>query len=134
VKTVIVNGVFDILHRGHLRLLEFARAQGDRLTVAIDSDRRARRNKGPGRPINTENERKIMLEALRWVDQVFIFDADQDLINIISQHDIMVKGSDHRGSVVIGQDYCRELIWFDRIDGYSTTNKIQDIIAGRQLP
>jgi len=134
VKTVVVNGVFDILHQGHLRLLEFASTQGDRVTVAIDSDRRARQLKGAGRPVNTEHERRTMLEALRWVDQVIIFDTDQDLINIINQHDAMVKGSDHRGGTVIGQEQCRELIWFDRIDGYSTTNKIQDIIAGRQLP
>jgi rfaE bifunctional protein nucleotidyltransferase chain/domain len=133
IKRVLVNGTFDVLHIGHLALLEFACKQGDHLTVAIDSDRRVRQNKGPWRPINTEQERRMMLEALRWVDQVIIFDTDQDLINIIDQHDAMVKGSDHRGGTVIGQEQCRELIWFDRIDGYSTTNKIQDIIAGRQL-
>jgi len=70
-----------------------------------------------------------MLEALRWVDQVIIFDTDTDLINIIRRHDAMVKGSDYKESSVIGAMHCQELIWFDRIDGYSTTNKIQDIIA-----
>ena len=130
-KKVVVNGTFDILHLGHLELLKFASQQGDVLTVAIDSDRRVTEKKGRTRPVNNEHERRVMLEAVRWVDRVIIFDSDQELINIIAQADVMVKGSDYRGQPVTGQEQCRELIWFERIDGYSTTKKIQDIVTGR---
>lgn len=123
---VIVNGTFDILHPGHVALLDFARSQGDHVTVAIDSDRRVRRLKGPDRPINDQNTRQIMLAALRSVDAVKIFDTDQDLIDIISQADVMVKGSDYRDQPIIGADLC-PIVFFDRLHEYSTTTQIQSI-------
>ncbi len=131
-KVVFVNGTFDVLHMGHLALLEFARRQGDWLIVGIDSDRRVRELKGSGRPVNSQQERQALLAALRCVDEVKIFDTDQDLIDMISAADAMVKGSDYLELPVIGREQCRELIFFDRIDGYSSTQKIQDIAAGRQ--
>jgi rfaE bifunctional protein nucleotidyltransferase chain/domain len=127
-KQVVVNGTFDILHSGHLALLNHARSLGDRLTVAIDSDQRVKRLKGPSRPINTELERQEMLANLRAVDEVKIFETDQDLIDIVSQADVMVKGSEYRDQSIIGRTYCKELVFFERIDGYSTTKKIQDIV------
>jgi D-beta-D-heptose 7-phosphate kinase/D-beta-D-heptose 1-phosphate adenosyltransferase len=127
-KRVVVNGTFDILHSGHLALLNHARSLGDRLTVAIDSDQRVKRLKGSSRPINTELERQEMLANLRAVDEVKIFETDQDLIDIVSQADVMVKGSEYRDQSIIGRTYCKELVFFDRIDGYSTTKKIQDIV------
>ena len=127
-KQVVVNGTFDILHSGHLALLNHARSLGDRLTVAIDSDQRVKRLKGSSRPINTERERQEMLANLRAVDEVKIFETDQDLIDIVSQADVMVKGSEYRDQSIIGRTYCKELVFFDRIDGYSTTKKIQDIV------
>lgn len=132
-RDVFVNGTFDVLHAGHLALLEFARAQGDYLIVAIDSDRRVRELKGPQRPVNNQWERSTMLQAIRWVNEVKIFDSDQELIDMIAAADVMVKGSDYRDQPIVGQDHCRELIFFERIDGYSSTKKIQDIVAGRQL-
>jgi rfaE bifunctional protein nucleotidyltransferase chain/domain len=127
-KKVFVNGTFDILHRGHLEMLLFARNQGDYLTVAIDSDRRVKELKGSNRPINDMMERATLLTYIRPIDQVVVFDTDKELIKLISEHDIMVKGSDYRGKPIIGENVCKELIFFELINGYSTTNKIQDII------
>ena len=126
-RRIIVNGTFDILHRGHLELLQFARNQGDYLTVAIDSDRRVKELKGNSRPINDMNERGILLMYLKPVDQVVVFDTDTELVELIQQHDAMIKGSDYRGKSIVGEDVCKELIFFEVINGYSTTNKIQDI-------
>lgn len=126
-RKIFVNGTFDILHRGHLEMLLFARKQGDYLTVAIDSDRRVKALKGEARPINDANERMFMLSCLKPVDSVVIFDTDEDLINLIAQHDVMVKGSDYKGKHIIGLNDCKELIFFELINGYSTTRKIQDI-------
>jgi D-beta-D-heptose 7-phosphate kinase/D-beta-D-heptose 1-phosphate adenosyltransferase len=128
-KRIIVNGTFDILHSGHLALLNHARSLGDYLVVAIDSDRRVQELKGTDRPINTQQERQELLSNLRAVDEVRIFDCDQELVDIIAQCAIMVKGSDYEGKTIVGQDVCKELIFFKLINGYSTTNKIQNIIS-----
>ena len=127
-KRVFVNGTFDVLHLGHLAMLNFAKGLGDCLVVAIDSDERVRRIKGPSRPINTVHERKTLLENLKAVDEVQIFDTDQDLIDIISSCDVMVKGGDYRTLPIIGKDNIAEIVLFDRIDEYSSTKKIQSII------
>jgi D-beta-D-heptose 7-phosphate kinase/D-beta-D-heptose 1-phosphate adenosyltransferase len=128
-KKIIVNGTFDIIHVGHLKLLDYAKSLGDHLTVAIDTDERIKSKKGRSRPINNEYERKLMLEFLKPVDQVIIFGTDQELIDIIKQCDIMVKGSDYKGKSVIGETYCKQVIYYDRIEQYSTTKKIQDIVT-----
>lgn len=130
-KKIFVNGTFDIVHRGHLEMLLFARKQGDFLTVAIDSDRRVKELKGEDRPINDQLERATLLTYLRPVDQVVIFDTDEELIDLISKHDAMVKGSDYKDKQIIGLDVCKKLIFFDLIDGYSTTQKIQYITSRR---
>ena len=124
---IVVNGTFDVIHPGHLALLNYAKSLGDFLIVAIDSDDRVRQLKGPKRPINTQTERKLLLENLKAVDQVVIFNSSEELVDIIRQCAIMVKGSDYRGKSVIGEANC-QVIYFDRIDEYSSTNKIQGII------
>ena len=127
-KTIFVNGTFDILHPGHVQLLNYARSLGDSLIVAIDSDRRVQELKGKDRPINSEDDRKFMLENLRSVDTVLFFDSDQELEDICRLYNpIMVKGSDYRGRTIIGQQYCKEIVFYDRIEPYSTTRTIQDI-------
>lgn len=126
-KRILVNGTFDIVHPGHLALLNYARSLGDFLVVAIDSDRRVRELKGPSRPLNNEQERRLLLENLRAVDEVRVFDSDQELVDIVASCAIMVKGSDYRGQPIVGQEVCQELIFFERIDGYSSTAKIQHI-------
>jgi rfaE bifunctional protein nucleotidyltransferase chain/domain len=127
-KKVFVNGTFDIIHRGHLELLTFARDQGDWLTVAIDSDRRVKQLKGHSRPINSMAERADLLRHLRAVDQVVVFDTDEELITLISQCNVMVKGSDYQDKHIVGADVCKEIIFFERLNGYSTTEKIQHIV------
>lgn len=125
---VFVNGTFDIIHFGHLQLLNYARSLGESLTVGIDSDERVKEKKGPSRPINNVCERQALLENLRSVDRVCVFNSDEELIQLIKDCDIMVKGSDYKGKSVIGETYCKNVIYFDRINEYSSTQKIQDII------
>jgi D-beta-D-heptose 7-phosphate kinase/D-beta-D-heptose 1-phosphate adenosyltransferase len=129
---VFVNGTFDILHVGHLALLEYAFNQGEMLTVAIDSDRRVQELKGSNRPINNQQDRKTMLKFLYMVDEVYVFDTDQELMELIKQHcDIMVKGSDYQGRPIIGSEYCKEIKFYERIEKYSTTEIIQRIANRR---
>lgn len=133
-KKVIVNGTFDILHLGHLRLLEYARSFPESYVyVLIDSDRRVRELKGKDRPIHNEYERASFLFALKSVDRVDVFDTDQELVNYIKnfEPDVMVKGSDYKDKPIIGAEYCKEIKFYDRLEKYSTTNKIQDIIDRR---
>jgi rfaE bifunctional protein nucleotidyltransferase chain/domain len=110
-KTVFVNGTFDILHRGHLALLSYARSLGDNVIVAIDTDERVRELKGQTRPINSCIDRMIMLQSLKTVDKVFSFSTDQELEDLVktTQPDIMVVGSDWKGKSVIGSMHSAEL-------------------------
>ncbi len=127
---VFVNGTFDLLHRGHLELLNFAKSLGDKVYVGIDTDRRVSEKKGPTRPIYNQEERKFFLENLKSVHKVNLFDSDFELeamINFI-QPDVMVVGSDWKGKSVIGSMYASKLVFFSRIGDYATTKTIQGII------
>ena len=124
---VIVNGTFDIIHPGHLALLNYAKSLGDSLIVAIDTDDRVKELKGPSRPINNQYERKLLLENLQAVDEVYLFGSKEELIDLIGECDIMVKGSDYQGKSVVGETNCKQVIYFDRIDEYSSTKKIEHI-------
>jgi len=129
-KKIIVNGTFDIVHVGHLRLLEYARSYPNSYVyVLIDSDDRIKKLKGPQRPINNEYERASLLAALRSVDKVDIFNTDDELRNYIKNYepDIMIKGSDYIDKPIIGSEFCKQIIFYDRLNKYSTTQKIQDI-------
>lgn len=127
---VIVNGTFDIVHRGHIELLNYAKSTGNYLLVCIDTDRRVKKLKGKTRPINNQNDRKFLLENLKSVDRVELFDSEEELENILKafEPDIMVKGSDYRDKPIVGSQYCKEIIFIDLVNGYSTTNTIRRII------
>ena len=127
---IIVNGSFDIIHLGHIRLMQHAKSFPNAYVyVLIDSDRRIKQLKGEDRPINTEYERASLLAELKSVDRVDVFDTDEELVNLIRDYkpDIMVKGSDYKGKPIIGAEFCKEIKFYDRLEKYSTTNKIQDI-------
>ena len=126
-KNIWVNGCFDILHRGHLELFKFAKSQGSFLVVGIDSDKRVKFNKGNSRPINNQEDRKFFLECIKYIDKVIVFDSDYELETCISLHNIdyLIVGSDYKDRKVIGSQYAKEVIFFDRIGNYSTTNILE---------
>jgi cytidyltransferase-like protein len=117
-----VNGTFDVFHPGHLALLKYAANKGE-LHVGIDSDRRVTENKGPNRPVFTVEQRKELLESLKFVHRVYVFDSDEGLIESIKKSEamIMVIGSDYEKKKIIGRDLFRGIIFFDRIRGISST-------------
>jgi len=129
---VMVNGTFDILHRGHLQMLQYAKSLGNHLLVAIDTDQRVKELKGNSRPINNQNDRRYMLESLRYVDTVYFFDSTEELIELMKKYqpDVYVKGSDwKKDRQSTAHQYCNKVIYYDRVENYSTTNTIQDIIT-----
>jgi rfaE bifunctional protein nucleotidyltransferase chain/domain len=126
-KTVFVNGCFDILHRGHIELFKYAKFLGDYLVVGIDSDSRVKGLKGDSRPFNDQRDREFLLNSIKYIDRVKVFNSEEDLINLIKfeSPDIMVVGSDYKGKKVIGSEFCGELVFFDRIPKYSTTDILE---------
>ena len=120
------SGCFDILRRGHIELFKYAKSLGDELVVGIDSDEKVKKDKGKNRPINTLQDRMLMLQSIEFIDKVIPFDSTDELRKTIRWYkpDIMVIGSDWRGKDVIGQEFAGKLIFFDRIKGYSTTDII----------
>ena len=129
-RIVFTNGVFDILHPGHVRYLQAARRHGDLLIVGLNSDASVRRNKGPLRPINPENERAEVVAALACVDAVSIFDEDtpEAIIRRV-QPDILVKGADWPADQIVGRDTVEarggQVILEPVEQGYSTTRLIE---------
>tara|TARA_Y100001963_G_C6446249_1_gene293725 strand:- start:45 stop:446 length:402 start_codon:yes stop_codon:yes gene_type:complete len=126
-KIIWTNGCFDVLHRGHIELFKYAKSLGDRLYVGIDTDEKVKRDKGKDRPVNKLNDRKFLLESIKYIDKVFIFNDREDLESLIkmSEPDTMVIGSDWKGKTVVGEQYAKNLVFFDRIEGYSTTNILE---------
>lgn len=104
-RVVLTNGCFDLLHAGHVRLLEAARAEGDLLVVALNSDASVRRNKGGGRPLMPARERAEALAALEAVDRVVIYDEDTPAETIAALlPDVLVKGADWAQDAIVGRD------------------------------
>ena len=127
-KTVFVNGCFDVLHVGHIRLLEFAKSQGDLLIVALDTDEKVKKAKGHDRPYNALEVRKEVIESIKHVDLVLDFDSDDALINLFNtlKPDVRVLGSDWQGKKIVGEDCIKDVKYFRRVDGYSTTKILQN--------
>ena len=119
---VWVNGTFDVLHVGHIKLLEFA-SQFGILRVGIDTDKRVKELKGVDRPFNTQDDRKKMLESIKYVDEVVFFDSREELINSVKEFspDIMVVGDDYKGETVFGSEYAKKLVFFEKVPNYSSS-------------
>jgi len=123
---VFTNGCFDILHIGHVRCLEYAKKQGDYLVVGLNSDTSVKKLKGEDRPFNAQSLRKEMLEALRCVDEVIIFEEDTPYNLIFKiKPDIIVKGGDYTHDEVVGNGIAEVKI-FNFVDGHSTTNILKN--------
>jgi rfaE bifunctional protein nucleotidyltransferase chain/domain len=127
-RVVFVNGTFDLLHRGHIELLNYAKSLGDKLVVAIDADARVKSLKSCDRPIISQEDRKFHLQNLKSVDLVEIFYHDIDIENLILKHKacIMVKGSDYKDKPVLGSNLL-QIKYYDRTE-HSTTKTIQHIV------
>ena len=125
-KTIFTNGCFDIIHRGHLELLKYCKAQG-RVVVGLNSDSSVKRLKGQFRPFFSEQDRKFILQSIKYVDEVIVFKEDTPLETIINlKPDIIVKGGDYEPENVVGHGLCEVKI-FNYVDGYSTTNILEGI-------
>jgi len=139
-RVVFTNGVFDLLHPGHVRYLQAARREGDALVVGINSDRSARANKGEGRPLTPAAERAEILAALACVDGVVIFDEETpDAIVKALEPDVLVKGADWPADQIVGRDTVEarggRVVRMPVEEGYSTTAIIEKIKnAPRQGP
>jgi rfaE bifunctional protein nucleotidyltransferase chain/domain len=131
-RVVFTNGVFDILHPGHVRYLTEARRHGDALIVAVNSDRSVRAIKGPERPINPEAERAEVIAALAVVDAAVVFDEDtpHEIIQLI-EPDVLVKGADWAADRIVGRDIVEArggvVIRVPIEQGHSTTNIVDKL-------
>ena len=123
-KTVWVNGCFDILHRGHYELFNYAKSLGDLLIVGIDSDEKVSKDKGSDRPFNNISDRIYALESLKAIDAVEVFSSKEHLEYILAglQPDILVVGSDWKNKEIVGGNSAKKIVYFNRIGDYSTTN------------
>jgi D-beta-D-heptose 7-phosphate kinase/D-beta-D-heptose 1-phosphate adenosyltransferase len=133
-KVVFTNGVFDLVHPGHVRYLRAARAEGDALVVAVNSDRSVRANKAAGRPVIPDRERVELVAAFDFVDAAFVFDEDtpKRVIAVI-QPDVLVKGADWPSDRIVGRDTVESrggrVLLAPVVEGYSTTTILERIRA-----
>jgi D-beta-D-heptose 7-phosphate kinase/D-beta-D-heptose 1-phosphate adenosyltransferase len=136
-RIVFTNGVFDLLHPGHVRYLQEARALGDLLIVGLNADESVRRNKGPERPITREHERAEILAALRCVSAVVVFaeDTPAEIIRLV-QPDVLVKGADWAADRIVGRDTVEarggRVVLVPVEQGYSTTSIVERIRSSAQ--
>ena len=132
-RKIFTNGCFDILNPGHLALLKYCATMGDYVLVGIDSDRRVQEMKAQNRPIQNQEIRRIMLLNLKWVNDVVIFDTDEELEQLVKNYDpyCMIVGSDWQDKKVIGSEHAEVIGYFERIDEYSTSKIVESIIDGR---
>lgn len=132
---VFTNGVFDILHRGHVEYLYAARALGDQLVIGLNTDASVARLKGPDRPINPEDDRAFVLAGLACVDYITLFDEDTPLVLISALlPDVLVKGGDYTPATIVGRAEVEaaggRVVTIPLVTGRSTTETVQRIRGG----
>jgi rfaE bifunctional protein nucleotidyltransferase chain/domain len=127
-KTIWTNGCFDIIHAGHIELFKYAKSHGDTLFVGIDSDERVKSLKGESRPINSQADRKSVLESIRYIDKVFVFDSVSRMEKILIDNgvDLIVIGDEYKGRPITGEEICK-IDFFEKIPGKSTTSIIDNL-------
>ena len=126
-QKIWINGTFDVLHIGHIRLMLHGASLGT-LRVGIDTDERVRSKKGVGRPFNTLADRMEFVSSIRGVDSVVSFGTDDELIERIKEWgpDILVIGNDYKYHQIIGVEYVPKIEFFDKIEGFSTTKILKN--------
>ena len=126
--TIWTNGCFDILHRGHIELFKYAKSLGDRLVVGIDDDQRVKNSKGGNRPINSLEDRMEMLRSIKYIDDVVWFETDEELDRkvLLSGAEFIVVGTDYENRKVIGSRHVKKIKFYRKIDGYSTTEILEN--------
>lgn len=119
---VFTNGCFDILHKGHIETLKFAKSKGDKLVVALNSDDSIKIIKGPNRPVVSLEQRMSVMEAIQYVDFVVFFDEDNPLSLIKKiQPDVVVKGSEYNLDSIVGNDIVKEVYQAPMVPNISTS-------------
>jgi len=130
---VWLNGCFDILHRGHIEMFKYASSFG-KVIVGTDSDSRIKAMKGSSRPINCLEDRMELLRSLRWITEVVSFDSDEELCLLLRRYTpkYRVLGGDYRSpdSKIVGCEYSGSIVFFDRLEDYSTTDIIDSLLKG----
>lgn len=126
---VWINGTFDIIHLGHIKMLKHGADLGDFVIVGVDSDRRVTELKGDKRPINKLVSRITLLESIKYVDRVVSFDSDIELENLIKtiRPQIMVIGEEYKDKRIIGKEFVKEIVYFPKLEGFSSTNIINKL-------
>jgi len=128
-NVIFTNGCFDILHTGHVQLLkECKKLAGDngKVIVGLNSDASVKKLKGESRPVNDQESRKLLLESLRFVDEVIVFEEETpELLIEKIRPDILVKGGDYSIDQIVGKQYAKKVVVFPYVDGKSTTNTIE---------
>ena len=127
-KVVWINGCFDVLHYGHFQLIQYAARIGGKLVIGIDSDERVKQLKGEDRPFHTQEQREYNLNQIRGVGEVIVFHTEDELRETLKRlkPDVFVIGSDYMDKPIIGGEFAKEIRFFDRIEGFSTTKLLDN--------
>tara|TARA_R100000353_G_scaffold175620_1_gene146476 strand:+ start:471 stop:863 length:393 start_codon:yes stop_codon:yes gene_type:complete len=126
-RVIFTNGCFDILHRMHIELLKFCKSRGDYVVVGLNSDASVKALKGDKRPINKEDDRKYVLESLKFVDEVIIFEEETPF-NLVKElrPDEIVKGGDYKVEDIAGHEFA-PVVLFNYNNSYSTTKALEKL-------